>query len=88
MTFDQLFDKLTARTPIKAVFCLEKDYSTKKDEVPEGDGCQLLLEFIRVMLLLQHWRLMRLMEITQHLQLHLKVLEHLQRQHNYKPLYL
>ena len=36
MTFDQLFDKLTARTPIKAVFCLEKDYSTKKDEVPEG----------------------------------------------------
>ena len=83
MTFDQLFDKLTARTPIKAVFCLEKDYSTKK-----GDGCQLLLEFIRVMLLLQHWRLMRLMEITQHLQLHLKVLEHLQRQHNYKPLYL
>ena len=51
MTFDQLFDKLTARTPIKAVFCLEKDYSTKKDEVP---GCQLLLEFIRVMLLLQH----------------------------------
>ena len=36
MTFDQLFDKLTARTPIKAVFCLEKEYSTKKDEVPEG----------------------------------------------------
>lgn len=36
MTFDQLFDKLTARTPIKAVFCLEKDYATKKDEVPEG----------------------------------------------------
>ena len=34
--FDQLFDKLTARTPIKAVFCLEKEYSTKKDEVPEG----------------------------------------------------
>ena len=23
-------------TSIKAVFCLEKDYSTKKDEVPEG----------------------------------------------------
>lgn len=88
MTFDQLFDKLTARTPIKAVFCLEKEYSTKKDEVPEGDGCQLLLELIRVMLLLQHLKLMHLMEIMQHLQLHLKVLEHLQRQHNYKPLYL
>ena len=26
----------TARTPIEAVFCLEKDYAAKKDEVPEG----------------------------------------------------
>ena len=25
ITFDMLFDKLTARTPIEAVFCLEKD---------------------------------------------------------------
>lgn len=35
--FDDLFTKLTARTPIQAIFCLEKDYGTKKDEVPE-DG--------------------------------------------------
>lgn len=88
MTFDQLFDKLTARTPIKAVFCLEKEYSTKKDEVPEGGWFQPLLEHIRVMLLLQHLKPMHLMEIMQHLQLHLKELGHLQRQHNYKPLYL
>lgn len=37
LTFSDLFDKLTARTPIEAVFCLEKDYATKKDEVP-ADG--------------------------------------------------
>lgn len=88
ITFDMLFDKLTARTPIEAVFCLEKDYSTKKDEYQMGDVGQPLLELIRVMLLLQHLKPMHLMEIMQHLQLHLKVLEHLQRQHNYKPLYL
>ena len=84
MTFDQLFDKLTARTPIKAVFCLEQ----RRMKCQKGDGCQPLLEHIRVMLLLQHLKPMHLMEIMQHLQLHLKELGHLQRQHNYKPLYL
>lgn len=37
LTFSDLFDKLTAREPIQAVFCLEKDYATKADEVP-ADG--------------------------------------------------
>lgn len=36
MTFSDLFDKLTAREPIQAVFCLEKTYTAKVDEVPEG----------------------------------------------------
>lgn len=36
MTFSDLFDKLTAREPIQAVFCLEKNYTVKVDEVPEG----------------------------------------------------
>ena len=88
MTFDQLFDKLTARTPIKAVFCLEKDYSTKKDEVPEGGWLPATTGIYSGNVIITALELMRLMEITQHLQLHLKVLEHLQRQHNYKPLYL
>lgn len=37
VTFDQLFDMLVAREEIEAVFCLEKDYATKADTVPE-DG--------------------------------------------------
>lgn len=36
VTFDQLFDKLVAREEVNAVFCLEKDYATKADEVPTG----------------------------------------------------
>lgn len=36
ITFSDLFDKLTAREPIAAVFALEKDYATKADEVPEN----------------------------------------------------
>ena len=35
-SFDQLFDMLVARTPVEAVFCLEKDYQSKADEAPEG----------------------------------------------------
>lgn len=36
LNFSDLFDKLIAREPIEAVFCLEQDYATKDDEVPEG----------------------------------------------------
>lgn len=36
LNFSDLFDKMIAREPIEAVFCLEKDYATKADEVPEG----------------------------------------------------
>lgn len=36
VNFDDLFDKLVARQEIDAVFCLEKDYATKADEVPTG----------------------------------------------------
>lgn len=36
LKFDDLFEKLIAREPIQAVFCLEKDYVTKVDEVPTG----------------------------------------------------
>lgn len=36
ITFDDLFDKLVARQEITAVFCLEKDYASKADNVPEG----------------------------------------------------
>ena len=36
LNFSDLFDKLVARTPVEAVFCLEKDYAAKVDEVPEG----------------------------------------------------
>lgn len=36
LNFSDLFDKLVAREPIEAVFCLEQDYATKADEVPEG----------------------------------------------------
>lgn len=36
VNFDQLFDMLVARNEIEAVFCLEKDYTNKADEVPEG----------------------------------------------------
>lgn len=36
MTFSDLFDKLTAREPIQAVFCLEKNSAAKVDEVPTG----------------------------------------------------
>lgn len=36
VNFDQLFDMLVARQEIQAVFCLEKDYANKADEVPEG----------------------------------------------------
>lgn len=36
VNFDQLFDKLVARQEITAVFCLEKDYASKADNVPEG----------------------------------------------------
>ena len=84
MTFDQLFDKLTARTPIEAVFCLEKDYAAKKDEVPEGGWLPSTTG------LSQLWKPMHLTEIMQHSQHHLKVWGHLQRllQLNIEPLYL
>lgn len=36
VNFDQLFDMLVAREEVNAVFCLEKDYANKADEVPEG----------------------------------------------------
>lgn len=36
VNFDQLFDLLVARNEVQAVFCLEKDYANKADEVPEG----------------------------------------------------
>lgn len=36
VNFDQLFDMLVARNEVQAVFCLEKDYAAKADEVPEG----------------------------------------------------
>ena len=36
VNFDQLFDMLVARNEVQAVFCLEKDYANKADEVPEG----------------------------------------------------
>lgn len=36
LNFSDLFDKLVAREPIEAVFCLEQDCATKADEVPEG----------------------------------------------------
>ena len=36
INFDDLFDKLVARQEIEAVFCLEKDYASKADNVPEG----------------------------------------------------
>lgn len=34
--FEQLFDIMTAQTPIDAVFALEKNYKTKADEVTKG----------------------------------------------------
>lgn len=34
-TYDALFEKMIARTPVTLVFALEKDYATKADEVPE-----------------------------------------------------
>ena len=34
-TYDALFEKMIARTPVTLVFALEKDYKTKADEVPE-----------------------------------------------------
>lgn len=36
VNFDQLFEMLVARNEVQAVFCLEKDYANKADEVPEG----------------------------------------------------
>lgn len=36
LNFSDLFDKLVAREAIEAVFCLEKDYATKAEEVPDG----------------------------------------------------
>lgn len=36
VTFEQLFDMLVAREEVDAVFCLEKDYAAKADEVPDG----------------------------------------------------
>ena len=36
VTFEQLFDMLVAREEVDAVFCLEKDYAAKSDEVPDG----------------------------------------------------
>lgn len=35
-TYDDLFDLMVARQPIEAVFAVESDYKTKKDEVPSG----------------------------------------------------
>lgn len=34
--FEQLFDIMTAQTPIDVVFALEKNYKTKADEVTKG----------------------------------------------------
>ena len=36
VTFEQLFDMLVSREEVDAVFCLEKDYAAKSDEVPDG----------------------------------------------------
>lgn len=34
ITYQTLFEKMIARTPVTLVFALEKDYETKADEVP------------------------------------------------------
>lgn len=35
-TYDDLFTMMTGRTEIDAIFTVEKDYTTKADEVPAG----------------------------------------------------